>query len=139
MSLSLDSSVLVAALVTAEAHHDACHALLDEQEIYIYSHALVETFGTLTGGRLGYRVSSSMAAELIEKTVLPWVKVIQLSPKELVGAFHDAQSRGIRGGAVYDYLHLAAAKKAGTEQFYTLNMSDFTAIHRPGDPEIASV
>ena len=80
-----------------------------------------------------------MAAELIEKTILPWVKVIQLSPKELIGAFHDAQSRGIRGGAVYDYLHLIAAKKAGTAQFYTLNISDFPAIHRSGDPEIISI
>ena len=139
MSLALDSSILIAALVTAEARHEACHALLDEQEVNIYCHALVETFGTLTGGRLGYRVSSGMAAELIEKSILPWVKVIQLSPKELIGAFHDAQSRGARGGAIYDYLHLAAAKKAGTERFYTLNLSDFTAIHRPGDPEIASV
>jgi len=38
--------------------------------------------------------------------------------------------------AIYDYLHLVAARKAKAARFYTLNVTNFTAIHRPGDPEI---
>ena len=47
-----------------------------------------------------------------------------------------AQHRGVRGGAIYDWLHLAAARKAGAEVFYTLNLRDFQALARPGDPLI---
>jgi predicted nucleic acid-binding protein len=33
-------------------------------------------------------------------------------------------------------LHLAAARKAKCDTLYTLNVSDFVAFHRDGDPEI---
>jgi len=46
------------------------------------------------------------------------------------------KTRGVRGGAIYDYLHLVAARKSGAKKFYTLNLSDFLSFHRPGDPEI---
>jgi len=48
-----------------------------------------------------------------------------------------AQNRGVRGGGIYDYLHLAAARKAKAGRIYTLNLSNFRALYRPGDPEIA--
>lgn len=50
MSALLDSSVLVAALVSDEHNHAQCLALLLEGGNCIYSHALLETFATLTGG-----------------------------------------------------------------------------------------
>ena len=46
----------------------------------------------------------------------------------------EAHHRGVRGGANYDWLHLAAARKAGAEVFFTLNLRDFQALARPGDP-----
>jgi hypothetical protein len=42
----------------------------------------------------------------------------------------------VRGGGIYDYLHLVAARKAKAARIYTLNLSNFRAIYRPGDPEI---
>ena len=48
----------------------------------------------------------------------------------------DGERRGVRGGAVYDWLHLAAARKAGAERVITLNLRDFQALARPGDPRI---
>ena len=48
----------------------------------------------------------------------------------------ESQSRGVRGGAIHDYLHLVAARKVGAQRFYTLNVSDFQSFHRQGDPEI---
>jgi hypothetical protein len=46
--------------------------------------------------------------------------------------------RGVSGRAIYVYLHLIAARKAGAKRFYTLNLNDFLSFHRPGDPEILS-
>ncbi len=102
----------------------------------MYSHALVETFSTLTSGRLSFRISPRAAAEIVEATLLPSVEAISLTPNEMLRAMNEAEGRGVRGGAVYDFLHLVAAKKSGAKRLYTLNISDFSAFHRPGDPEI---
>jgi hypothetical protein len=53
-----------------------------------------------------------------------------------VHALAECEGRGVRGGAVYDFLHLAAARKAGAERLLTLDVSHFQAISRPGNPRI---
>lgn len=47
-----------------------------------------------------------------------------------------ARAHGVRGGAVYDYMHLVAARKGKADVLFTLNLSDFQHLHREGDPEI---
>ena len=51
-------------------------------------------------------------------------------------ALAESEARGVRGGAIYDWLHLAAARKAGAEVFVALNLRDFQSLARPGDPRI---
>lgn len=130
----LDSSVLVASLDPDDAAHAACSHLVAAGGHHAYSHALAEVFSALTGGRLSRRLTPAVAAGLIEDSVLPYVAVQTLSAKELIAALRDCGPRGARGGAVYDWLHLAAARKAGATEFYTLNLRDFQALARPGDP-----
>ena len=55
-----------------------------------------------------------------------------------MAALNECEARGVRGGAVYDWLHLAAARKAGAEVLYTLDTRDFQALAQPGDPVIAA-
>jgi len=136
MSLLLDSSVLVAALSRDEDRHAECLALLLKGEGVIYAHALMETFTTLTGGRLGMRVNADFAAQLLSQTVRPLVQVVELNADELLDALLLARRHGVRGGAVYDYAHLVAARKVGASGLYTLNLNDFLALRRQGDPEI---
>ncbi len=138
MISALDSSVLVGALHKDETHHAACLKILTEDKNVCCSYALTETFSTLTGGKLGFRVPASQAASVLKNHVVPRLKVVSLSPTDLLKAYAEAESRGIRGGAIYDYLHLVAARKAGAERFLTLNLRDFRSFHRPGDPEIAA-
>ena len=136
MSAFLDSSVLVAALASDEMKHVECLALLLKGSNCIYSHALLETFSTLTGGKLGVRVTPDLAARMLSETVLPRVTVIDLSSEEIMAALGSAQSRGVRGGCVYDYMHLLAAKKGDVFVIYTLNMDDFLHLRRGDDPEV---
>jgi predicted nucleic acid-binding protein len=136
MSAFLDSSVLVAALAPDETKHSDSLALLLQGGHCIYSHALLETFSTLTGGKLGVRVTPDLAAQMLSETILPRVTVIELSTAEIVDALRVAQSRGVRGGCVYDYMHLLAAKKGNASVIYTLNMDDFQHLRRGDDPEI---
>ena len=136
MSALLDSSVLVAALASDELKHAECLALLLKGGNCIYSHALLETFSTLTGGKLGVRVTADFAARMLSETVLPRVTVIELSSEEIIAALAIAQSRGVRGGGVYDYMHLVAARKSGASVIHTLNMDDFIHLRRADDPEV---
>lgn len=136
MSAFLDSSVLVAALASDEIKHAECLALLLKGGNCIYSHALLETFSTLTGGKLGVRVTPDLAVQMLSETILPRVSVIELSSADIIASLGIAQSRGVRGGCVYDYMHLVAAKKGGASVIYTLNMDDFQHLRRGDDPEV---
>jgi predicted nucleic acid-binding protein len=102
-------------------------------------HALAETFSILSGGRHGRhgrRLNASTAAALIEQSVLPYVQALTLTGKDMMAALVECESRGVRGGAIYDWLHLAAARKAGVEVLITLDLRDFQSLARPGDSRI---
>jgi predicted nucleic acid-binding protein len=136
MKTAIDSSVIIAALSGADSNHEACRRILLSATHSIHAHALSETFSTLTGGRLGLRISPGDAASILRDQVAPRLEVELLTETDLLNAFAEAETLGIRGGAIYDYLHLFAARKAGAKSFYTLNTSDFLSFHGPGDPEI---
>lgn len=136
MTLYLDSSVLVAALIEDEPAHDSCLHLLRGKGLVAWTHALAETFATLTGGRLGIRVSPAIAAQLIEDSLVPRVRLIELGGAELVEGIRGSKAVGARGGAIYDLMHLTAARKASAKSLYTLNTRHFEAIARKGDPII---
>ena len=136
MKQALDTSVIVAALDGSDPDHAACRTLLLSAKFVAWSHTLSETFSTLTGGRLGIRISPSVAASILREKIAPRLTITSLAESELLDAYEHAEARGVRGGAVYDYLHLAAAKNAGASLIYTLNVADFRAIHRSGDPQV---
>ena len=136
MKRALDSSIIVAALDGSDPDHAVCRSLLLSAKFAAFSHALSEAFSTLTGGRLGIRISPADAASILRESVAPRLSLIALSEADLLDAYDDSSQRGVRGGAIYDYLHLVAARKAGAAQIFTLNAVDFRAIQRSGDPEI---
>ena len=136
MSVLLDSSVLVAALAPDEDRHAECLALLMQSGNVVYAHAFLETFSTLTGGRLGVKVDADFAAQLLTESVLPRVQIIELGISDLLAALRLTRKQGVCGGGVYDYMHLVAARKAKADILYTINLSDFQHLHREGDPEI---
>ena len=134
--IALDSSVLVAAVVAEETGHAASRQLLQKHRALAWSHAGLETFSSLTGGRLTVRMSPAMAAASIANILHPRLEWLELSVAEQQAAMTEASAVGARGGAIYDYLHLVAARKAGATHFYTLNQRHFMALARAGDPQI---
>jgi hypothetical protein len=104
--------------------------------LHLYAHGLTEAFSTLTDGRRSFRMPALLAASVIEEDYLPCLTLNSLHPNEMLHAMKEADSRGIRGGAIFDYLHLVAARQAKATRFYTLNGPNFRAFHRSGDPEI---
>jgi len=137
VKLAVDTSVLVASLDASDPDHGACRRLLMSEKLFAYGHALTEAFSTLTGGALGMRLPAATAAAILRDNLVPKLVIIHLTEEELLDAYGDSTRRGIRSGAIYDYLHLVAARKAGDARLYTLNLGDFRAFHRLGDLEIA--
>ncbi|MEI6675696.1 MAG: PIN domain-containing protein [Verrucomicrobiota bacterium] len=136
MILAIDTSVLVAAIILSETYHKPCASLLDRGGVGLYAHALSETFSTLTGGRLAFRMPAHELVALIEEDYLPSLSIVTLTPAEMLRGMRECEARGVRGAAIFDFQHLAAARKAKATCFYTLNVAHFRAFHRPGDPEI---
>lgn len=134
MSAFLDTSVVLASLDPDEAHHAAYDRIVSAGGHKVFVHAPAETLSILTGGRQGRRLSAATAKRLIEQSVLPYAQA--LSGKGMLAALAECESRGVRGGAIYDWLHLAAARRAGAEVFFTLELRDFQSLARPGDPRI---
>jgi predicted nucleic acid-binding protein len=135
--IAVDTSVIAAALMEHEPQHGACRQLLEHHRPSAWVHLISEIFATLTGGRHGWRLLPTVASQLVDLNLLPRLRFAELSAADISAALHDAQALGVRGGAVYDYLHLVAARKAGAHRFYTLNVRHFAAVARHGDPEIS--
>ena len=132
----IDTSVLVAAMVGTEAFHAECRALVVTRKMGLYAHGIAETFSTLTGGRSAFRLSAETAAGFLDEHFVPVLEVVTLTPTEMLKAMRESHPRGVRGSAIFDYLHLVAARKARAKRLYTLNVANFRSFHRPGDPDV---
>lgn len=129
MKQFFDTSVLLAAFVEDEPNHEACaDAVATSTDSCVYSHALVEAFSLLTGGRLSVRLAARDASALIQTNLVEKMDVISLNTTEVASALCDAEGLGVRGGAIYDLLHLTAARKAKADEVLTLNVRHFRAF-----------
>ncbi len=127
----LDTGILVGALLEKHPEHRQCLAALEQFDDCIAdAHALAETFATLTGF---YRVPADAAAEL----TLGLKELLDIEPLPLADyetAIHQARSRGVMGGGIYDSLHATFARRKRVTRIITRNPSHFT--HTAPDLEI---
>jgi predicted nucleic acid-binding protein len=134
-----DTSVLVAAMVEDEPHHEACARVLeDAQSGYAALHSLAEGYATLTGGRLGVQLSPGDAAKLVRCNIHERLTLVSLTAVEYVKLIEAAGPAGARGGAIYDLLLLGCARKAKAEMIYTLNHRHFVALAPDLAPKITA-
>ena len=129
MRTYFDSSALVAALVTEEAHHEpAADALTSVSDGFTSNHALAEVFATLTGGRLDLKLTPAEATELIEASLVDRLEILDLTGSDYRKAISQCQSVGARGGAIFDMLHLQAARRGKGQRIFTINVRHFQAF-----------
>jgi predicted nucleic acid-binding protein len=129
MKQFFDTSVLIAAFVEDEKHHDACAEIVaTAKDGAVFAHGMAECFSILTGGRLSVQISAGTAATLLEANVAERMHIVTLTPKEIVKVLKDSHAIGVRGGGIYDAMHLAAARKAGADEILTLNVRHFHAF-----------
>jgi predicted nucleic acid-binding protein len=116
-----DSSILVSAADEDEAHHKASQRCLSGKTVCSNLHGLAECFAVLSG-RKGF--TPEQAAQVID-TYLVRLTLVPLEKEDYAQTIAQAQKNGVRGGAIYDALHLAAARKVKADRIYTLNVNHF--------------
>ena len=129
MKAYFDSSALIAAILAEEHHHEhASDALSGASHGFPCNHAIAEVFGTLTGGRLGLQLSPSEAAEVVGANILDRLDILDLSTNDYRKVMADCQAVGARGAAIFDMLHLQAARRGKAARIFTINVRHFQAF-----------
>jgi predicted nucleic acid-binding protein len=133
MKVYCDTSVLVAASVSAHPHHAQSIALLRQAsagklEGVISAHGTAEFYAVLTRAPLIPPVYPSEAWRLLTENILPHFHVATLSAVQYESVLRQAAEKGWTGGLVYDALHLAAATSNGCKRIYTFNLRHFLQI-----------
>lgn len=123
MTPFFDSSVIVAAFHAQDAFHTWAMPIFKRAERPAMAlHSMAEVFSILTGKK-GWRATDAAAALRVN---LRHVRLIALEPDEMHRVFETAQGVGVRGGAVYDALILACARKVrGGVKIFTSNPDHF--------------
>ena len=129
MIVFFDSTVLIAAIIEDEERHETCARALESVEKgYAALHSVVECYATLTGGKLGIQLSPADASELIRHNIYDRLGLVSLTAAEYMQLIGHAGPAGARGGAIYDLLLLACARKVKAGRIYTLNDRHFCAL-----------
>jgi len=106
-----DSSVVVAALATWHADHDAARRALSGGEAGLIAHVAFETASVLTRLPEGFRIAAPLVVEsLREDFPARW---LTLDGARTRSALERAVASGLRGGALYDALIAATAAHHG--------------------------
>jgi predicted nucleic acid-binding protein len=133
MKVYCDTSVLVAASVSAHPHHAQSLALLRQVrggklKAVISAHGIAEFYAVLTRAPLIPPVYPSEAWRLLAENILPHFHVAALSAAQYTAVLRQAAEKGWTGGLVYDALHLAAASSNHCERIYTFNLRHFLQL-----------
>lgn len=100
-------------------------------------HTLAEFFSIMTGRGIRWQddQGQTILVSLTPDDAAAWLKQfavklewLDLDAPEVLIALSKAQSLGIQGGRVYDYIHAEAARKGEADKFLTRNPNDFQAL-----------
>lgn len=133
MKVFLDTSVLVAAVVTKHEHHTRAFDVLDrvqngKDEGHISGHSMAEMYSILTKLPPPFRHTPEQALLSIEENVIKHFRVTALSPNEYAPLIREAALSGIQGGTIYDAVLLKCAARSGAEKIWTFNLKHFQNI-----------
>jgi predicted nucleic acid-binding protein len=136
---AVDSSALVAALLTWHGHHEAALQRIDNllasgHELVLPLHSLIETYSVLTRLPSPHRLSPFAAVQLLEAQRTSF-RLVGLSNDDGWAFIHGLGQSGTHGGRTYDALIAASARKGGATRILTLNSRHFEEL----DPELEVV
>lgn len=137
MRFFLDTSVLVAAVISSHESHARSFSILEQvqdgkDEGFIAGHSLAEMYSVLTKMPFPLRHSPEQAYLSIEENILKHFKLTTLSGAEYATLARDAALSKIYGGTIYDAVLVRCAIKSAADRIYILNLRHFHSIAPPG-------
>jgi toxin FitB len=109
-AVAVDSSIAVAALLSAHPDHGRCREAAAGASIPV--HGLYETFSVLTRLPGALRASETVALDSLRRW-FPSRSVLSLPAGEETDALSDLAAAGVSGGAVYDGLIAWVVRRHG--------------------------
>lgn len=109
--IAVDTSVAVPALSAGHPDHEAARALVAAEQPVLPVHAAVETYAVLTRLPPPAGVAPAVAADVVGRNFAG--RTIGLAPRDVVALLAELGAAGVSGGATYDALIGATARKAG--------------------------
>ena len=128
-SYLLDTSCLVAAVCSWHGHHEATRREIERrhaagEELVLSAHSFAEAFSVLTRLPEPHRLSPEDALALIETN---WgeTRLVALTATDYRVSLRRCRDASIGGGAVYDALIAACARKARVSTLVTWDVANF--------------
>ena len=138
-SYLLDTSCLVAAVCAWHSHHDVTRREIERREaagetLVLAAHSLAEAFSVLTRLPEPHRLRPEDALALIEAN---WgeTRLVALAGSDYRATLRRCRDVGIGGGAVYDALIAACARKARVATLVTWDLEGFERF-REDEPAV---
>lgn len=133
MKAYFDTTILVAASVADHSHHNPAIAALElsqggKIESYTSGHGLSEVYAVLTRTPFHPAVYPSEAVRILQQNILPFFKLITITPQMYIETIRECADRGWIGGRIYDAIHLCCAREADCERIYTFNVRHFQQL-----------
>jgi predicted nucleic acid-binding protein len=130
VSVFLDTSVLVAAVRTADLRHAASNELVRKcrrDNSSCDAHTLAEVYSNLTGMRPPHRFRPEQAAVVVDGFRAKF-RCVELTADEVLNTARGIAGLGLMGGIIYDALLLTCARKVNAERIYTWNVRHFRIV-----------
>jgi len=133
MFVAFDTSALVPAVLRVHPHHASSLHLIEQitsgkHQGMVSCHSLAEFYAVVTPISLEYRLTPDQAIEMIEKNILHWFEVIELTLEDYRGALKRVKERSLGSGAIYDALVYQTALKKKVSCLVTWNEKHFRRI-----------
>lgn len=132
-----DTSVIVAGLIEAHPHYEKSNPWLGKvvsgkEKGSVSSHTLAELYSSLTTIPVIPRIRPDQALYLIEESILKHFKIYEFKKEDYISVLKNSSLHSIKGGTVYDALHILAAQKMKANIVLTLNLKHFLSIWSEG-------
>lgn len=131
--IAVDTSVIIAGLLTWHEAHGRCLAALEvalgsKRGVALPVPALVESYSVMTRLPAPHRLSAADAFTILRDTFQGSARLVSLEGEGLWSALGEWSTTRVAGGRAYDAHILACAKAAGARRLLTLNDADFAAL-----------
>jgi predicted nucleic acid-binding protein len=140
MNVFCDSSVFVAASLENHPHHEQAFALLlslreQQNRGFTSAHALIETFSVLSRMPTNPKLKPEDVLQILEANVIPYFTLVVVSSDDYLALLRDFATKEFSGGAIYDFLHLAVARKLALDSIHTFNEAEWRRLA----PDLVSI